>query len=140
MSSLTRTATLAAGLGGLLWLVKALVITARDGSFDPLESAVFIGGLLTLVAATILWSFAASRHFRGAARVAVMIAGVPVLVSLTLLVEQIGKTLVAGIAPGDNLGLEQEGGILLAALAWLAVALTASTEGRAPNGASRTSA
>jgi hypothetical protein len=127
MSKLARSAQLAAALGGLLWLVKALVITARDGSFDPLESVFFIGGLLALVAATVLWAAYAARRFRGAARVAVAIAGVPVLIAGTLLVELVGKTLVGGLAPGGNLGLEEEGGILLAGLAWLAVGLVAGS-------------
>ncbi len=99
MSILIRSPTLAAGLGGLLWLVKAVVITARDGSFDPLESAMFVTGLLAIVVAAVLWTAVAARHLRGAARVAVAIVGVPALIVASLLVELVGKTLVAGIAP-----------------------------------------
>jgi hypothetical protein len=125
MFTLIRTAQLAAGLGGLLWTAKALVIAVRDGSFEPLESAVFIGGLLGILIGAVLFAIVFARRYRGVARVAAATGAVAALVLATSLVERIGVTHVGGVAPGGNLGLEQEGGILLVGLAWLAV-VTAS--------------
>jgi hypothetical protein len=125
MSSLPRPALLAAGLGGLLWTVKALVITANDGSFDPLENVFFIGGLLALLATAVLVAAHLTRRLRLAARVPATIAAALGLVLATLLLESLGKGVLATIATGDNLGLEEEGGILACGLAWLTLAVVA---------------
>ena len=125
MFSLSRPAHLAAGLGGLAWTVKALVITARDDSFGLLESVLFIAGFALLLAAAVL----VARdivHRSGAAGVLAKAAAAIGLFALTFLCVEQGQVLVRGIASGDNLGLEQEGGILLAGLLWLAIAVAAS--------------
>jgi hypothetical protein len=122
MLTLTRIASTVAGLGGLLWTVKALVITARDGSFDPLEGVAFIGGLLALVAACVLVAPLLTARLRGPLRVVATAGAALGLVAATFAVTVAGQALVAAIAPGSNLGLEEEGGILLAGVAWLIVA------------------
>ena len=99
-------------------------ITALDDFFGTPESILFIGGLVLLVATAVL----AARDLvdrRGSAGV-LAVAGVAAgLFAATSLVMAIGQSLVAGIAPGTNVGLEEEGGVLLAGAAWLAVALRA---------------
>jgi hypothetical protein len=133
MLTLTRPTRIAAGIGGALWTLKALVITANDGSFDPLESVVFIGGVLALTTAAVILGFHLTRGAGRLARVPAA-AGVAIgLVVATLLLESLGKYVVGGIAPGDNLGLEAEGGILCCGLVWLAIArLSASGRRAAP--------
>ena len=129
MFTLSRPALLAAGLGGLAWTVKALVITALDDSFGLLESALFLAGFALTIAACIL----VARdlvHRRGAAGVLAKIAVAIGLFALTFLCVEQGQVLVRGIASGDNLGLEQEGGILLAGLLWLAIAAAGSVPRR----------
>ena len=121
MTSLTRTGLLAAALGGGLWTAKALIITANDGSFDPLEGVFFLGGLAAVLTAAVLLAIALTARAGGVGRVVAAAAATVGLVAATLLVESAGKSLVAGLASGDNLGLEEEGGILLCGLAWLAV-------------------
>jgi hypothetical protein len=122
MNTLSRITILAAGLGGLLWTVKALVITANDGSFDPLENVFFIGGLLSLLAASVLLGVDVTRRLGGIRRVGAAIAAAVAAVAATLVLEGLGKTAVAALASGSNLGLEEEGGILCCGLAWLALA------------------
>jgi hypothetical protein len=119
MLTSTRIAATVAGLGGLCWTVKALVITALDSSFDPLEGVFFIGGLLALLAAALLTAPLLTKRLRGLARVAATAGAAAGLVAATFAVTVAGQALVAAIAPGSNLGLEEEGGILLAGLAWL---------------------
>jgi hypothetical protein len=123
MNSLSRFTIVAAGLGGLLWTVKALVITANDGSFDPLESVFFIGGLLSLLAAAVLLGLDVSRRLRGVRRAGAVIATAVAAIAASLIVEGLGKEAVAAVAPGSNLGLDEEGGILCCGLAWLALAV-----------------
>ena len=122
MNTLSRLTILAAGLGGLLWTVKALVITANDGSFDPLESYFFIGGLLSLLAASVFLGVDVSRRLGGIRRAGAAIAAAVAAVAATLVLEGLGKSAVAALAPGSNVGLELEGGILCCGLAWLALA------------------
>jgi hypothetical protein len=122
MNALSRITILAAGLGGLLWTVKALTITANDGSFDPLENVFFIGGLLSLLAASMLLGADLSRGLRGIRRAVAAIAAAVAAVAATLVLEGLGKSAVAALASGSNVGLEEEGGILCAGLAWLALA------------------
>jgi hypothetical protein len=132
MNSLSRPTIVAAGLGGLLWTVKALVITANDGSFDPLEGFFFIGGLLSLVGASVLLGLDLTRRLGGAPRAGAAIAAAVAAVAASLVLEGLGKSAVAAIASGDNVGLEQEGGILCCGLAWLAVAAWSAVDRRRP--------
>jgi hypothetical protein len=122
MHMLSRLTITAAGLGGLLWTVKALVITANDGSFDPLESYFFIGGLLSLLAASVFLGVDVSRRLGGIRRAGAAIAAAVAAVAATLVLEGLGKSAVAAVASGSNVGLELEGGILCCGLAWLALA------------------
>ena len=134
MHSLPRHITIIAALGGALWTVKALGITVNDGSFDPLENVFFLGGLFSLLLASVLIAVHVGRRLgglRGAAAGAATAVG---LVAGTLAIEAVGHALVGGIASGSNVGLEEEGGILLAGLAWLALAAAARTR-RAPRAA-----
>jgi hypothetical protein len=123
MKSLSRLTILAAGLGGLLWTIKALVITANDGSFDPLEGVFFIGGLLALLGAAMLIGVDVTRRLGGVRRAGAVIAVAAGAVGASLVLEGLGKNAVAALASGDNVGLEQEGGILCCGLAWLALAV-----------------
>lgn len=125
MLNLSRPALLAAGLGGLAWTVKALTITARDDSFGVLESALFLSGFaLLLVAAVLVARDVVAR--RGAGGLLAKVAVALGLIAATFLCVEQGQVLVREIASGDNLGLEQEGGILLAGVLWLAVAAAAA--------------
>lgn len=132
MLTLDRPATIAAATVGVLWTTKVAVITARDGSFDPLESWVFVGGLLGLVAACILLARCVTRRLRGPARVLATVGAALAAFAVSLLLETVGKAVIAGASSGSNLGLEQEGGILTVGLAWLALAVVALTARRGP--------
>lgn len=134
MLSLTRPARIAAATGGLLWTAKAAIITARDGSFDPLESVMFLGGLAALLAAAVLVAHALTRGLSGAGRVAATVAGAIGLVALTVAIEQAGNSVVGGAYDGGNLGVEDESGILLAGLFWLAVGVASALRARRPAG------
>jgi hypothetical protein len=139
MHMLSRLTITAAGLGGLLWTVKALVITANDGSFDPLESYFFIGGLLSLLAASVLLGVDVSRRIGGIRRAGAAIAAAVAAVAATLVLEGLGKSAVAAVASGSNVGLELEGGILCCGLAWLALAAWSAIGPRSAAATERTS-
>jgi len=138
LSSLPRPAVLAAATGGALWTVKALVITVRDGSFAPLEGVAYFAGMAAIVTAAVLLAVHLTRGLGGAVRVAAAAAGTVGLVAATVAVEQLGHAAIAGLHAGGNVGLEEEGGILLAGLVWLAVAATGAALAREPERAPST--
>lgn len=122
MTRLTRFTIIAAATGGTLWTVKALVIAARDGSFGPLESVFFLSGLALQLSALVTLAIVVSRRWSGITRVGGATATVIVGFATLLAIESIGKSTVAGLASGDNLGWEQEGGVLAMGLSWLVAA------------------
>jgi hypothetical protein len=126
MLNLSRTAILAAGLGGAAWTVKALVITARDDSFGLLESILFVGGLVLLLLAAVL----VARDVAGRRGTLAVTGLAVVLVAITFVASEQVQPLVRELASGDNLGLEQEGGILFAGVAWLLLAVAAAMSRR----------
>lgn len=130
MFTFPRTTTALAITGGLLWTIKVGVITARDASFDPLESWVFIGGLLAILTAAVFVAMHLTRALRGIARAAGALGATIALIGATLALEAIGAAVVGGLHGGGNLGLENEGGILFAGLAWLALGATAAIRTR----------
>ena len=129
MHKLSSLTIAVAALGGALWVVKTAVITATDGSFGTLESVCFVGGLLLIVLACVLaaWDLAGRKTPLGVAAAAGTAIG---LFALTSLVLAAGQSGVAAIAPGDNLGLEEEGGVFLAGALWLALAIAATAPRR----------
>jgi hypothetical protein len=131
MLTLSRSTIIVAALGGLCWTVKAAVITATDGGFAPVEGMLFVGGLVLLTVAAVLVARDLVRT-RGATG-ALMVAGVAAaLVLATTLVMERVQPLIRGLASGGNLGLEQEGGVLVAGVLWLAVAVAAARRSAAP--------
>ena len=132
MIDLTRSATIAAGLGGALWTAKVLAIIAVDGSAGVFEEVTFLGGLLAIVVATVLVAAVLARRFHGVARVALTVAGAVALFAATVLLESVGHTAVAALGDGTNQGVEEEGGILACGLAWMAVAATSLRARRTP--------
>lgn len=132
MLNLTRPTIIAAGLGGALWTVKVLGIIATDGSFGTLEDVTFLGGLAALFAACLLVAVDVSRRLRGLARAAATVAAAIGLLAATVALEALGVSVVGGLYDGGNVGIEDEAGILLAGLAWLALALTATRSGASP--------
>ena len=82
-------------------------------------------------AAVLVAAHVAGTRLRGVARLGATLAGAVALVGATLVLETLGKAVV-GLAPGDNLGLEEEGGILVCGLAWLTFALVAARSSATP--------
>lgn len=108
---MSRITIAAAGLGGLCWTVKVITLVAGT---DALEAPLFIGGLVLLVAAAVL----VGRDLRW------WLA--PLAIAGTIGLEALGITVVGGLYDGGNAAIEEEGGILLAGLAWLLVSFRAA--------------
>lgn len=124
MSKPARIAFTAAAVGGGAWAVKAAIITVKDGSFNPAESVFFLGGLLGILSAGVLLAWTAAARAPIAARVAFAALGLFAGFAATFAVETFSKDLIAGLAAGDNLGLEEESGIFTAGLLWFILGLT----------------
>jgi hypothetical protein len=125
MHTITRSAAVLATVAGAAWTVKFAVITARDGSFDPLESYVFILGLLGQIAAAALIAWQLTRALSGLARAGAAAAATLGIAAAAIAVQAAVAALVAARYDGGNLGIEQEAGILAIGLVWLALGVTA---------------
>ena len=125
MSKRTRTGTLvrlggaAAVAGGLLWVIKFTVIALRDDSFEPLESVVFVCGLVGIILGTVALATLVAR--RESPWLALLVVVGAALASFLL---QIGvQALVNAAVDADNLGISEEVGVLFVGALWLAVGL-----------------
>jgi hypothetical protein len=107
---------------GAAWIVDVAVITAIDNSFDPLDSILFLGGLVCLVATGVLVGTLASRRFTGARRVLIA-AGVALsLMAGLVLVSVVVDAASHELYHGSNRGLHNECGIFAIGLGALTIA------------------
>jgi hypothetical protein len=115
--TLVRLGGVAAVAGGLLWILKFAVIALRDDSFEPLESVVFVGGLVGIILGTVaLAALVARRESRWLALLLVVGAALG-----TFLLQIGAQALVNAAVDADNLGISEEVGVLLVGALWLAV-------------------
>lgn len=134
MQTIPRSAALAATVGGAAWAIKFVVITARDGSFEPIESIVFLVGLLGLVATAVLVAVHLTRRLRPVPRAAASAALTVVALAAAGTVLTLVAALVARLYDGGNQGIEQEAGILAVALGLLALGAGRPRAGRSAAG------
>ena len=108
-------------VGGALWVVKFAVITARDGSFEPLEGLVYGAGLVgILLGALGLAAFVTGRA-SGWHRLFVF----PLAFALPILLSVIVSDVLVRPAIGTaNQGLDEESGILFGGLLWIAIGIS----------------
>jgi hypothetical protein len=118
----TRTsAVLLAWIGGLAWVVDVGVIIAINDSFDPLDSILFVGGLVCLAGMAVLVGALATRGLVGFRR-ALVAAGIALAVVVVLgLLSTVFDAASHALYHGDNRGLHEECGILSIALGALVI-------------------
>ena len=135
MGRVLQVGKVAALVGGIAWTVKSLVIIALNAHFQPMEGVLYfigVGGIL--VGAFGLGAFLA-RRWSGALRWVVFAATVFIAAVVTSWISSLIQEAVANAYTGDNVGLEDEIGILVPGLIWLAVGLfllSATRNERAP--------
>jgi len=117
---------LAAGLGGALWTVKATGLMATAGDIGIAEPIAYLAGIAALLAACVLLAVDLARPLKGVARAAATALGAVALLAATVAIEAAGNGLIGGAYTGGNVAIEDEGGILLVGLAWLAITLLLS--------------
>lgn len=120
MSTATRFTVAAATIGGTAWIIKTVTITVRDAYFDPLEAWFFIAGLLGIVATVAMLAWSAAGRFHPVLRALFSVAAVFGMVVATVLID----ALVSAVYGGDNLGIDNEVGLFVAAVAALLYAFS----------------
>lgn len=117
-------------VGGLLWVVKFAVIALRDDNFEPLESVVFLGGLVGIIVGAVGVAALVARRESPWPPVALfLLLFVAAAVGSFLL--QIGvQAAVNAAVDADNVGVSEEAGILCVGVLWLAVGLALTSRSR----------
>ena len=107
-------------VGGAIWVVKFAVITARDGSFEPLESLAFFAGFIGIVIGALGLAAFVTGRVSGWHRLVVF----PLAFALPILLSVIVSDALIKPAIGTaNQGLDEESGILFAGLLWIAIGI-----------------
>ena len=106
--------------GGALWVVKFAVISARDGSFEPLEGVVYAAGLAGILVGALGLAALVTGRASGWHRLVVF----PLAFALPILLSAIVSDALIKPAIGTtNQGLDEESGILFSALLWIAIGI-----------------
>ena len=123
MEGLIGVGKIAATVGGAAWTVKSLAIIAMNDHFQPIEGVLYflgVGGIL--VGALGLGAFFAARR-TGAPRWLTFVVVIGVALVVTALASSFIQSTVADSYTGDNVGIEEELGILTPGVIWLGVGL-----------------
>jgi len=132
MQRLIDIGKIAAIVGGVAWTVKAGLIIAIDGHFQPIEGLFYFLG----VGGIFVGAFGLAAYFgakaSGPARWVIFVVALGVAVVVTALASSFIQETVADSYTGSNVGIEEEIGILTPGLIWLAIGafLLTVTRGR----------
>lgn len=123
MEQLARIGKVAALVGGVAWTVKSLTIIALNDHFQPIEGVLYflgVGGIL--IGALGLGAYVA-RRWTGVQRGLAFAITVVLAALVTSVVSSFIQNAVGDAYRGNNVGLEDEIGILVPGLIWLATGL-----------------
>ena len=113
----------AATVGGAAWTVKSLAIIMLNDHFQPIEGVLYflgVGGIL--LGALGLGAFFAARR-TGAASWLTFVIVIAVAVIVTALASSYIQETVSDSYTGNNVGIEEEMGILTPGVIWLAAGI-----------------
>jgi hypothetical protein len=121
-------ATVACAAGGLLLVADTLLITVLDRSFDPLDSALFLCGLVAMLVGLVAAGVALTEGRRPRWAWAL---GAFVLLSAVLgLVSDLGDRVARAAYTGSNLGLRTEWSFFLVGAQLLVLAAVVARRAR----------
>lgn len=104
---LERPARLLALTGGLIWIVKIVLIWQNGGTnrFDGTVGLMFMIGMVLLAAATVLWTWHATRGRSFLMRAGLLLGALTVLFLAINLPILVGQTLFPGSWLADEFGV-----------------------------------
>lgn len=121
MQQLVGIGKIAAAVGGAAWTLKSGLIIAMNEHFQPIEGVLYflgVGGIL--VGALGLAAYVAARA-SGAMRWFLFLVTLVVAVIVTAIASSFIQEAVADSYTGNNVGVEEEIGILTPGVIWLAI-------------------
>ena len=135
MDRLVRIGTLAATAGGAAWTIKSLAIILMNAHFQPLEGVLYFLGVGGMLVGALGFSAFIARRWSGAARWLAFVVTAGVALVVTALASSFIQSAVADAYTGSNVGIEEEIGILVPGVIWLAIGifLVAATRRPAPD-------
>jgi hypothetical protein len=121
-------ASVACAAAGLLLVADTLVITVLDRSFDPLDSVLFLSGLLAMLVGLVAAGLAVAEGRRP--RWAWALGAFVGLSAVLGLVSDLGDRLARATYTGSNLGLRTEWSFFLVGVQLLVLAAAVARRGR----------
>jgi len=110
-------------VGGAAWTIKSLVIILMNGHFQPIEGVLYFIGVGGIVLGAIGLGAFVARRWSGAARWIGFVAVLAVAIVITAVASSFVQTAVADSYSGNNVGIEEEMGILTPGIIWLLIGL-----------------
>jgi hypothetical protein len=117
----SRVASAACGVAGVLLVSDTVVITVLDRSFDPIDSVLFLGGLVVMLVGLVATAVAltAGRRPRWGRALGALV----LLVAVLGVVSDLGDRLARAVYTGSNLGLRTEWSFFLVGVQLLVLAV-----------------
>lgn len=106
-------------VGGGAWTLKSGLIILMNDHFQPMEGLLYFVGVAGLVIGSLGFAAFVSRRWRGAARWIGFVVVLGVVLAVTGVMSSFVQTAVADLYAGQNVGIEEEMGILTPGLTWL---------------------
>lgn len=123
MDQIVRVGKFLATIGGAAWTVKAGLIILMNDHFQPVEGVLYFVGVAGLVIGSLGFAAFISRRWFGIARWVGFVVVLAVALTLTGVMSSLVQTAVADLYTGQNVGIEEEMGILTPGLIWLILGL-----------------
>jgi len=108
---------------GWAWIAKFAIVTVRDAGFEPLESIVYLLGLLAPIAGAT--AYAALRGWRLVLAIPLAMGALVATVAAGAIVQE----LFVSVYSGANLGGTEEVGLLVTGAAWVVAGLALRARG-----------
>lgn len=123
MDQVVRIGKVLATVGGGAWTVKSGLIILMNAHFQPVEGVLYFVGVAGLFIGSLGFAAFVSRRWRGSARWIGFVVVLAVALVATSGMSSFVQTAVADMYTGNNVGIEEEIGILIPGLIWLVLGL-----------------
>lgn len=121
MDQVVKVGKVLAIVGGGAWTVKSGLIILMNDHFQPVEGVLYFVGVAGLVIGSLGFAAFISRRWHGTVRWIGLVVVLVLALTVTGVMSSVVQSAVADLYPGQNVGIEEEMGILTPGLIWLSL-------------------